>query len=207
MKRTNWDDYDYSHSRANQFFLNQVLKGYNRLLSKAGLKKGISLLELGSGTGYNSFRLAKKYDASRVVLVDSNDKALASGKKHFGGQFNVKVVKADVLTVNLEERFDLVHSQGLIEHFQGKALVKVINKHLALVKKGGYLVLFYPTKQGLYSFIRRLAELTNNWIFSDEVPLSKPEVMKIIDNKASLVDSTLMMPYFLTEEGLILKKN
>jgi cyclopropane fatty-acyl-phospholipid synthase-like methyltransferase len=100
----------------------------------------------------------------------------------------------------------LVHSQGLIEHFQGKDFKRLINNHLKFVKKGGYLLLFYPTRQGLYPVIRWLAELVGKWIFTDEVPLRKDKVMKVIGRKADLVASTLAVPYSLTEEGILLRK-
>lgn len=207
LKKTNWDDYDYSLSSANKFFLDRVLNGYKALLTDAKLAKGVKIVELGSGTGFNSFRLAKLLSASKVVLVDFNDNALRAGKASFGSDFNVKLVKGDVLTVNLSEKFDLVHSQGLIEHFQGDKFKQVINAHLRLLKKGGYLVVFYPTSKFLYPFVRRLMSLFNKWIFSDEVPLTKDEVIRAVGGKATFISSVIVTPYALTEEGLLFCKN
>jgi len=207
FKRTDWAKYDYSESFWNKIFLNKVWKGYLKLLSGVKLRKGLKILELGSGTGFNSLRLAKEYGASKVILVDFNQEALDSARKRFNDAgVKVKLVKKNVLDFKSTEKFDLVHSQGLIEHFQGSDLQKIINNHLRLTKRKGHIVLFYPTNQGMYSFVRRIAELMNLWIFTDEVPLKKNQVMELTKN-VELLKSNKIIPYFLTEQGLLLKKN
>jgi len=207
LEKTDWDKYDYKESFLGNVFLNSMWKGYMKLLSNVKLKKGLKILELGSGTAFNSFKLAKEFNASKVTLVDSNKEALVTGKKRFGNRFNVKLVKKNVFDVKFNEKYDLVHSQGLIEHFQGNDLKRILKVHSNLVKKNGLIIIFYPTKTFMYLVAKKFMELVGKWIFSDEVPLKKEQVINLMGKSVKLIDSVKVLPYWLTEEGVLLRKN
>lgn len=67
---------------------------------------------------------------------------------------NGEVIHGDLFAYrppSVELRWDVVASVGLIEHFTDT--VEVIQKHLNLLKPGGYLVLVIPNHQGLYGRI------------------------------------------------------
>jgi cyclopropane fatty-acyl-phospholipid synthase-like methyltransferase len=163
-------------------------------------------MELGSGTGYNSYNLAKEFKVSKVTLVDSNKTALAASKKRFKN-LKVELINDDVMELKKIGKYDLVHSQGLIEHFQGSNLNKIISIHANYVKKGGYLLLFYPTPTITYKVIRKVAELLKLWIFFDEVPLKSEYVKSLVEKKGfKLVNSTRILKYTITEDGLLFKK-
>lgn len=68
-----------------------------------------------------------------------------------------EVIHGDLFTYqpgSEEARWDVVASFGLIEHF--KNTVEVIQKHLNLLKPGGYLVLVIPNHQGLYGHMMKM---------------------------------------------------
>ena len=204
--KTDWNKYSFKDSFINRLFLKSVWDGYNKLLKKANLKNDIEILELGCGTGHNSYNLTKEYKECKVTLVDSNKGALAASKKRFK-ECNVELINDDVMKLEKNCKYDLVHSQGLIEHFQGNDLDKVIRIHANYVKKGGYLLLFYPTPTITYKAIRKVAELLRIWIFSDEVPLKSDYVKNLVEKKGfRLVKSTRILKHTITEDGLLFKK-
>jgi len=207
LEKTDWDKYDYKESFLSNIYLNSLWKGYMKLLSNVKLKKGLKILELGSGTAFNSYKLAEEFNASKVTLVDSNKEAFVTGKSRFGNKYNVKLVKKNVFDIKFNEKYDLVHSQGLIEHFQGSDLKRILKVHSSLVKKNGLIVIFYPFKTFMYLVAKNVMKLTGKWIFSDEVPLKKEQVIDIMDKSVKLIDSVKVMPYWLTEEGVLLRKN
>ena len=204
--KTDWNKYSFKDSFLNKLFLKSVWDGYKKLLNNLYLKNDIEILELGCGTGHNSYNLTKEYKACKVTLVDSNKGALAASKKRFK-KYNVELINDDVMELKEESKYDLVHSQGLIEHFQGTDLDKIIRIHANYVKKGGYLLLFYPTPTITYKAIRQVAELLRIWIFSDEIPLKSEYVKNLVEKKGfRLVNSTRILKYTITEDGLLFKK-
>jgi cyclopropane fatty-acyl-phospholipid synthase-like methyltransferase len=204
--KTDWNKYSFKDSFINNLFLKSVWNGYKKLLYNSNLKNDIKILELGSGTGHNSYNLTKEFKASKVTLVDSNKNALAASKKRFK-KYNVELINDDVMKLEKKGKYDLVHSQGLIEHFQGSNLNKIIRIHANYVKKGGYLLLFYPTPTITYKAIRKVAELLKLWIFSDEVPLKSEYVKNLVEKKGfKLVNSTRILKHTITEDGLLFKK-
>lgn len=108
----------------NKKFLSRLLKltpTYKSITKKfkyLNLQKNSKILDVGCGTGkLASFWQKNGYD---VIGVDISDKAL----KITNG-FNVKTIKADVLKkLPFEDNtFDLVYSDGLLEHFTNPNLI------------------------------------------------------------------------------------
>ena len=64
-----------------------------------------------------------------------------------------RVICADLFTYvpNTDERWDVVASFGLVEHFSDSA--EVISRHAQLARPGGYVAIVIPNLQGLYGWI------------------------------------------------------
>jgi SAM-dependent methyltransferase len=67
------------------------------------------------------------------------------------------VIQADIFDDDVDlPLFDVVYSLGLIEHFKDRT--PVVERHVRLIKPGGYLVLGVPNFRGIHGwFMRRLA--------------------------------------------------
>lgn len=85
-----------------------------------------------------------------------------------------EVIHCDVLTYQLSSTdlsWDVVASFGLIEHFIDTD--QIIQKHLDLVKPGGYMVLVIPSHHGLYGHIVKLVDseayITHNQMSYDDI--------------------------------------
>ena len=81
-----------------------MFRGYLKILKPVYISGGISILELGAGSGYNSYNIAMRFRASKVTLVDLNDKALEASKKIFGKNTKLNLVKENVLKFESDER-------------------------------------------------------------------------------------------------------
>ncbi|MHA1237623.1 MAG: class I SAM-dependent methyltransferase [Candidatus Odinarchaeia archaeon] len=148
-----------------------LLRGYRRLLKGLNLN-GVKIVELGSGSGRTSLALAKELNGE-VTLIDNSPSAIRLAYETFKHE-NVpfKIINADIFNLKLDEKFDIAHSEGLIEHFDGEKLNKIIQIHADLVKKEGFVIIFVPTPSRTYKLWRRIQEHLNMWYYGDEKPFT-----------------------------------
>ncbi|MDX1534596.1 MAG: class I SAM-dependent methyltransferase, partial [Thermoplasmata archaeon] len=172
---SDWDRYAHytpSNPVIRWLFLDLMYRGYQDLLRRAHFSGPISVLELGAGTGYTTLRLCQALPVEKVTLVDSNPAMLTTARGTLEGLACEKAfLQTDVLELPVEARFDLVHSAGLVEHFETPERKRLLQLHADLTRPGGYCIVYAPTPTRSYQFWRRLAEGMNVWLYTDEVPL------------------------------------
>jgi len=119
-----------------------------RLLGRAGGSKARRTLELGGGGSRILPYLGRQF-GFRVFGSDFSWRGCLLLKANLSLQgICGGVVCEDLFRSSLApESFDLVYSQGLIEHFDDTAVV--IAEHLRLIKPGGKLVLVVPNLEGV----------------------------------------------------------
>ncbi|UCG90252.1 MAG: class I SAM-dependent methyltransferase [Candidatus Heimdallarchaeota archaeon] len=167
-----WESYAKSTSsaiiRAHYFFT--VWRNYLFLLHGLKIPQG-TLLEIGSSTGQNSLRLAKKYKL-KPTLVDTSRHALITANRLFRQSKIVpRLIQQDVLSLSLNHQFNFVHSHGLLEHLRNSAQRIAFHNHAKYVCPNGWLICWVPTPDILYQMNRWYLERTNQWIFGYEKPL------------------------------------
>jgi SAM-dependent methyltransferase len=136
--------------------------------------KGFSSAELGCGTGLVTRGLYDQHGFSSGVLVDFSPAAIKFAT-HNARDRNIRVVLADLMTWETEERFDLVFSIGLIEHFLGDALEAIVRRHASLLKPGGYALIIVPRR----SFLWPILKLLNTAQGIREEPLRGRKLVKL----------------------------
>lgn len=110
------------------------------------------ILELGAGSGIIPRRLVKRW-GGRATLVDSNRVArdlFLAGR--VAGE-PLDYVLGNALELRFPAVFDLVYSDGLIEHFPEKQ--RLMAAHLQALKPSGHLVLFVPNNSFLFRTMTR----------------------------------------------------
>ncbi|MBW2981058.1 class I SAM-dependent methyltransferase [Candidatus Woesearchaeota archaeon] len=209
-KPTNWSEYqsDPNSFLSKHLFLNLVIKAYLNLLENVNLDKPINILEFGAGTGYTNKCLSKNLDVKKITLVDFNKKMLNLSKQTLSDIPSEKeFVEGDFFKVALSEQYDIVHSQGVIEHFEPEKRRELLARHFNSTKPGGYCIVYSPTPTKSYKFFRKAAEILKLWNFPDEVPLDKDTIIKEME---SLGFKTLKVNYFwryfLTEVGILFQR-
>ena len=82
----------------------------------------------------------------------------------------------------LQDKYDIVHSQGLLEHYTPEKQGQLIRLHRDLLAPDGIAVILVPTPSLTYRFWRGLLEKLNQWIYTDEVPLSREEFIRQLED-------------------------
>jgi hypothetical protein len=81
---------------------------------------------------------------------------------------------------DLRDKFDIVISSGLAEHFAGEDRETCIRYHRLLLKKGGFAYIEVPNKLSLfYQGVRWFRTLTGTWGLEVEIPFSPNELKSL----------------------------
>jgi SAM-dependent methyltransferase len=135
---------------------------FGDILAKLIKEKGIkTAIELGGFPGYYAVYL-KKYQQLTTTLFDYYvHEGLISELLTKNGlqQGDIKIIEADLFTYTPAEKYDLVLSFGLIEHFgDTKAIIET---HLQFLKPGGVLFVTLPNFTGVNGWVQREFDLEN----------------------------------------------
>jgi len=159
-----------------------VWRNYRILLYGLEIHPG-QLLELGSSTGQISLRLSKMYNFL-PTLVDTSTLALTIASYNYRRKGITPItIKKNILELNLEQKYDLVHSHGLLEHFTGDKQLIALESHIKHIQIGGWLICWVPSPDIFYRLNRWYLEHSNQWIFGFENPISLKDVLRLFGNK------------------------
>lgn len=208
---TDWDSYtniDPSNPFVRKLFLDAMFKAYHRLLRNGSFDGPVSILELGSGTGYITQRICRLLPTRSVTLVDSNEKMLGIAQQTLASVDCEKhFIHSDFFEVDLDEGFDLVHSAGVVEHFEKSRRAELLRLHASSLQDGGYCIVYAPTPTPAYRFWRDVAEAFDIWPYHDEVPMPREQLVREVEAVGLQVLSVnTFWDHFLTEVGLIASK-
>ena len=128
------------------------------LIKQKGIKNAI---ELGGFPGYYSIYL-KKYLGLDTTLFDYyihegliKELLAKNGLK----EDDINIIESDLFTYTPEEKYDLVTSFGLIEHFSDTA--SIIKTHLQFLKTGGTLFITLPNFTGVNGWVQKSFDKEN----------------------------------------------
>lgn len=155
---------------------------YQQLTDLWGNVSGLKVLDIGCAVGSASCELAAQ--GARVIGVDFTLEALCSARKSaMDANLDCKFICADLATLELRGKFDIITAVSVVEHLTDeklRAVLKMCRKHL---KDGGRLIIeTHPTKYDYLFFDRWCLPLllVVCWL---------PE--KLFKNIVRLIDSTL----------------
>jgi trans-aconitate methyltransferase len=201
---TNWDRY-YRRIKISQITLGVIWKAYVDLLSEVQFGEPVKIIELGCGTGYNTLQLTKLFPASKVTLVDANPNVLTVAEKKLSRLGCEKeFLLQDLFGLDLSEKYDIAHSQGLLEHYPVERRRELIHLHRELLTESGVAVIIVPTPSLVYRLWRGMLEMMHLWIYTDETAITRAEFGD--DLEASNMQILKMRMYHLTELGALCKK-
>lgn len=111
------------------------------ILGRAGIERGMRVLDLGTGVGDVAFEVAHLVgESGAVVGVDRSPEALARarGRASERGTANVEFIEGDLATVDLDGPFDAVVGRLVLLYAPEPALT--IKRFATLVRSGGVVV-------------------------------------------------------------------
>ncbi len=168
----------YERIQENQFKMYKKLIG-NKISSNS------KILELGGGSGILSSRLVNEYDCDSVIIDNSFKAKQIFEKKQPNKKINYKLMNA--FELNEKNKYDLVFSDGLIEHFTGKKQEKLIEMHKSAVKDSGSIILVVPRKSKRYFILSNLMKFFGLWNFGFEKPFSLIELRGLCTKNGLMV--------------------
>jgi len=112
---TNWDKY-HQRVQVSQRFLWTIWRAYDGLMHDISFNRPIKIVELGCGTGYHTLQMTKLYPVTKVTLVDFNADVIEDTERRMAGlRCEKEFLLRDLFDLELGEKYDIVHSQGLLE--------------------------------------------------------------------------------------------
>jgi SAM-dependent methyltransferase len=121
-----------------------------------------SFLELGGFPGSFAVYARRYLGFDHVALLDAFvDRTHLEGVLHANGldEGDVDVHEGDMFEVELPQRYDVVLSGGLVEHFSDPR--DALRRHHRWVKPGGTIVVTVPNFLGLNGFVQRRFDAGN----------------------------------------------
>jgi SAM-dependent methyltransferase len=134
------------------------------------------ILEVGFGSGRILSQLVKELDC-RGVGVDLDDGAFES-LSFFCERHGVKVeaIKGSGFVLPFKENsFDVVYSEGVIEHFPQAQSEAMVREHVRVCREGGLVIVSAPNKFALIHSLTKLL-LGKRFLFYPERSLSNFEL-------------------------------
>jgi SAM-dependent methyltransferase len=121
------------------------------------------VLEVGAGSATACRSLAAHRDGTFLALdIVAESMQVARRAMQQASRSTVQFVVSDVFRAPFpEDSFDLVFSQGLIEHFKDPS--PIFEAHVRLVKPGGWLVIRVPQKYSLFTLYKGWRMSRGNW--------------------------------------------
>ena len=156
---------------------------YLRLLRNVELASP-RILELGAGIGVIPQRLIAEYGGS-AVLVDNNERAYALFEKWRTPASNVRYEKADIFDLDYEREFDLVCSDGLLEHFPDKR--RLLEIHRRAMRDDGYAIVWMPADSWLFRLIDSAGPsfgYEEHWSIDELIDLCRTCGLEIVEQVA-----------------------
>lgn len=201
MKDIEYVDWDFFWKRVKKHpvflrFLYCVhLKKYRKILKKICFNAP-NIIEIGAGTGAAAMNVQVLY-GGKVTLVDNNDIAYELHKKLFKDRSGeVRYLREDFQKMDQKPEYDLVMSDGLLEHFSNKE--ENIGLHKSFAKENGYILIF-ALNDNLFTRFLELGERKMGY----SEPLKMDECIQICKKSGLKVVGTIK--YFF-EYGILCKK-
>jgi len=149
-------------------------------LSRITTIGGKLVLEIGAGTGRDSFPLAQR--GARVVQLDYAVNSLKLLKKVSETEdIPVEILGGDTFALPFRDgTFDIIFHQGLLEHFRPDVAEKLVAENVRVLKKGGLLLIDVPQRYHVYTVVKHLLIAMNKWFAGWERSFSVGELEQVM---------------------------
>jgi len=176
--KSNWESFWKSKTDVHDVYSNadRILRN----LSAVTDFKGKYVLEVGAGTGRDSFCLVKL--GAEVVQLDYVESSLAIIRSLSDREgIRVHIVQGDAFSLPFPDlTFDVVFHQGLLEHFREDDAQKLLSENVRVLKKGGFLLVDVPQRYHVYTIIKHILIFFRHWFAGWEREFSVRELKGIL---------------------------
>lgn len=206
-KITDWTNYYQKPFPASSYTRKLTQRKILEVLRLYNNTKNPDFLELGGANSSFAVPLANYFDVKKYLIIDNNQYGLDLTNSIVQRSKIINSRIGDVLALSESaESFDIVFSVGLIEHFSPELMKKCIATHFHKCRKGGLVLVTFPTPTLPYWIIRKSAEYLKVWAFPDETPLSFAEVSFACDKYGEKIHQSINWAIGLTQGYLVYRK-
>lgn len=157
--------------------IDQVYSNSDRIinqLEQLGDLQGKWILEVGAGSGRDSFYLLKK--GARVITLDYAQSSLDIIRQQFNNaEAKPLLIRADAFRLPFKDSvIDIVFHQGLLEHFERPE--GILLENYRVTKQGGFTLADVPQKYHLYTVVKHLLIKMNKWFAGWETEFTKGQM-------------------------------
>ena len=172
--RNHWENFWEERHEIAEVYSNEdrILRNLAQVIDLRGKR----ILEIGAGTGRDSFPLAQQ--GAVVYQLDYAHHSLSILKKA-AEERRLPTVILGGDTFHLPFRdgsFDVVFHQGLLEHFRAPFSEQLLRENIRVLKQGGLLLVDVPQRYHPYTLAKHLLIATNKWFAGWERSFSLPEL-------------------------------
>ncbi|WP_339887753.1 methyltransferase domain-containing protein [uncultured Flavobacterium sp.] len=157
-----WENY-YSKATTQKEQIQSVVSEYDKywelLLSNNDANPPKTIIEIGGYPGRFLAYLSDKYDLMPTCLdFNSDQKKIDESMASFNIK-EYKIIQTDIFDYEPKEKYDIVISNGFIEHFE--KYQEVMDKHTLFLKEGGTMLIMIPNKRWLRKWYGYLVDYKN----------------------------------------------
>lgn len=106
-----------------------------------GLPRGLSVLDVGCGSGVHGAEL-KRIHGHRVVGVDLSAESIAKAKSRLAEAYVADVTKPETYPFATSQKFDVIVFSDILEHLYDP--MDTLTRHFALLAPGGRILISLP---------------------------------------------------------------
>jgi ubiquinone/menaquinone biosynthesis C-methylase UbiE len=176
--KSNWEDFWKLRTNVHDIYSNvdRILRN----LSAVTDVNGKCVLEVGAGTGRDSFGMVKL--GAEVVQLDYVESSLAIIRTLSRQEgIRVHIVQGDAFSLPFpDSTFDVVFHQGLLEHFREDDAQKLLSENVRVLKQGGFLLVDVPQRYHIYTIIKHILIIFHRWFAGWEREFSVRELERIM---------------------------
>ena len=178
--KNNWDEFWEEKSNLGEVYPNT--DRIRRHLGKLIDLRGKRILEVGAGTGRDSFYMSK--DGAELHLLDYSMNSLKLIKKAAPIDFPLNAIGGDAFALPFKDgTFDVVFHQGLLEHFRKVKADALLSENIRVLKKGGLLIVDVPQRWHIYTIVKHILIAANAWFAGWEREFSVRELTILLEGK------------------------
>ncbi|MEX1139639.1 MAG: class I SAM-dependent methyltransferase [Bacteroidota bacterium] len=160
-RRSHWEDFWQEKQEIEEVYSNEdrIIRNLQRVIGLQGKR----ILEIGAGTGRDSFPLAEA--GADVIQLDYAENSLLI-LKNLARQrgLQTSIVAGDTFQLPFRDNtFDVVFHQGLLEHFRKPQAEKLLRENIRVLKPGGHLLVDVPQRYHVYTLAKHMLMAMNQW--------------------------------------------
>jgi cyclopropane fatty-acyl-phospholipid synthase-like methyltransferase len=157
-----WENY-YSDNKVNRSQINSICSIYDKywedLIHENESSPVKTIIEIGGHPGRYLAYLAEKYSLVPTCLDFNSDRSKIDQSMRSMGVSDYNIIQADFLNYETKEKYDIVISNGFIEHFENYD--EVLDKHINYLNSGGTMLIMIPNMTGYIKFYKKLVDKGN----------------------------------------------